>query len=162
MSLEIPIILVDRYGAPLAKLDRSLEGVRRKTDGIHKSSVKGYGDMGRSLSDLRGRLERYKRGAEESFNTRHIKRYNALIGETQKRIQAIERETKTCSQTTEGMFSKLKNNMGMGGMMLGAVAARFECLAAKVVVVGVEDVLKARPLCRQVKSSNATEQRSVS
>lgn len=118
-SIEIPLRLIDQFGKPIKDFTSSIESATKKFDGIGRSQQKAFGDIKKPISELRENILRYKSAAESSLRTDHIKKYNVLISETQKKIKSLEQVTATCGEKSDGFFGKLKSNLGISPRLFG-------------------------------------------
>lgn len=112
MSNERHIIeLVDKYSDPMAKAASSTERFEGRVNRMSRA----FNDQGRNINQLRERMERYKRLRDESFRTDHIRRYNLMIAETQRRIHGLSGET-------DRLAGKTRNWQAMAMRAVGAYA----------------------------------------
>jgi len=103
------------------KVNVELNKVKTKVEEVNSAAKKAkpFGDMNRSIEQLRANIERYKKAQESSFRTDHIKKYNVLIEETEKKIKNLEGSTATCENKTDGFFKKF-GKAGIWGMAIAA------------------------------------------
>lgn len=87
---------------------KKVSDISDKTTAKVRRIVGVFDDQKHSLAQLRARLEHYRQAAENSFSTKHIKKYNELIKRTKEQIKELENATKTCADKTEKAFSITK------------------------------------------------------
>ncbi|MDR2292452.1 MAG: hypothetical protein LBE11_03155 [Prevotellaceae bacterium] len=122
-DVQIAIELIDKFGKPLSNLSKGLDDANKKVNSFNgafnRANKDPYASQSRSLAQLKTNVERYKKAAENSFRLDHVRKYNILIGETEKRIKDIEDAASTCGEKTEGIFDKLQKNLGISKGMIG-------------------------------------------
>lgn len=132
---KFSIQLVDEFGKTLGVFNKGIDGAYNKVNKLNASLKKGRQDpfstQAKSLAVLRDRVERYRTAAENSFRLDHVRKYNRLIEETEKKIRGIEDAAKGVGKQTEEVFYG-----GRGGMN-GIFAAGLGIMAAKAVSDGV-------------------------
>jgi hypothetical protein len=110
MSNEKHIIeLVDKYSDPLRKVTAATDRFEDKVDKVTRS----FGDQRRSIGMLREQMDRYRRLRDESFRSDHIRKYNQLIGETQRRMNAL-------SGSTDQLAAKTSKWQSVAARAIGA------------------------------------------
>jgi hypothetical protein len=121
--VQYAIEIVDRWGKPIKKLQSDVRSIdRMKVNDPFR-------DMPKSINQLRANLERYKRGAESTFRSDHLRKYNMLIGQTEKKIRMLESASQGASAKTRmlGGAMKMLPVVGAAGgiMMLASAVNRF-------------------------------------
>jgi hypothetical protein len=128
-KVQYAIEIVDRWGQPMKKFKSGI-------DRINRTKVKDpFRNTPRSLDRLRGNLERYKRAAATTFRGDHLRKYNVLIGKTEKKLQMLGGASKSASAKT----NMLGGAMGMLSAV-GAVAA-IGAITAATIRFGKESLL---------------------
>jgi hypothetical protein len=111
-TVKYVIEIVDKWGKPLSDFQKSTENA------LKKKLPDPFRDMPRSVSRLKENLERYKKAADDSLRLDHVKKYNRLIKETNKRLKALEGTAQSSKSKLSGLF----DNVGVSSKMLGAGA----------------------------------------
>ena len=124
-TIKYTIELVDQFGQPMKKLNELTDKADKKVKGLNSSLARQKGvhdNLNRSIAQLKDNIERYRKAAENSFRTDHVRKYKTLIEEAGKRLKELEDSTKSCSDKTQGLFSKLKENFGISKGVIGWAA----------------------------------------
>ena len=120
-KVQYAIEIVDKWGPPMKRF-------KSEVAAVDKFRVKDpFKDMPRSIDQLRANLNRYKTAAEGTFRSDHLRKYNILIGETEKKIRMLESASHGASEKTSrlGGAMKLIPAIGIAGAITAAGTAIF-------------------------------------
>ncbi len=116
-QVKYAIEIVDNWSKGLKQMESTLDRINRK-------KVKDpFADQNRSIAQLRENIQRYRTASENSFRGDHIRKYNQLIAETERRIKKIQAETSACADKTAGWMKTVKGVGAAYLLMRGAQAA---------------------------------------
>ncbi|MBI9055523.1 MAG: hypothetical protein JEY96_16995 [Bacteroidales bacterium] len=116
-NVQYAIEIVDKWGQPMKRFKSELASVDRMR-------IKDpFRNMPRSVDQLKNNINRYKRAADNTFRTDHLRKYNMLIGQTEKKIRMLEGASQSASVKTNmlGGAMKMLPAIGVaGGIMLAS------------------------------------------
>lgn len=103
-SVKYAINIVDQYDKELGRFIRGMSAANSQLTRMDGALAKvnrkrgPFDDQGKSIARMRHQMERYEVARDKSFRTDHIRKYNALIAETQRRIDRLTGVTAKAGQ----------------------------------------------------------------
>lgn len=116
-GLEWILELKDQLTAPIKKIKKELGGL---SDDLKQNSG-GIDELGESINGLKAKLERYKKGRDEAFRTDHVRKYNHLIEETEKKLKDLEGLPKNTEQNWAEMATGVNQSLELVDKLVGSL-----------------------------------------
>lgn len=162
-TVKYAIEIVNKWEEPLKNFEKQVKTIS------NKKVTDPFRDLPRSIAQLKQNLDRYKRSSDEAFRTDHIRKYNALITETERKIHNLERaQVKAIDKTSqwaEGIkqagyafiaykAAAMGKDMVMGDVMAAAQVEKYQTTlkvmlgsrgAARARMQEYADIAKATP-----------------